>query len=185
MNQVRLEAMRGDLTRMRDILFAQLPIDHPDLRGFEWYYWYRYLTQAKKLHHFDDLRASPGPARPLVLPKAQIVVLPVNKASKLVDINSGEVLQELTGTANQSIPWAQFAANGRAVYAETVQAQSAATLGTNPRNRTKGQPKERDLLSPIHTLMQNIGLIPKVRSLAHQALPSVRMDGSSQRLVKS
>ncbi len=138
MNQVRLEAMRGDLTRMRDILFAQLPIDHPDLRGFEWYYWYRYLTQAKKLHHFDDLRASPGPARPLVLPKAQIVVLPVNKASKLVDINSGEVLQELTGTANQSIPWAQFAANGRAVYAETVQAQSAATLGTNSSQQDEG-----------------------------------------------
>lgn len=41
MNLIRIEAQRGNLQRMREILMDQLPIHgEQDLRGFEWNYWY-------------------------------------------------------------------------------------------------------------------------------------------------
>ncbi len=83
MNLVRLEAMRGNLRRTREILYAQLPIDRPDLRGMEWNYWYHYLTQAKVLRTLNDLNTAPDPIPPLLLPGAKIIATRSAQATKI------------------------------------------------------------------------------------------------------
>ncbi len=91
MNQVRLEAQRGNLARMREILLDQLPIDgKEDLRGFEWNYWYRYINQANILRKYDkaviDAR---GSALVSVLPGGRQVAWTQGKTTELVDLDAG------------------------------------------------------------------------------------------------
>ena len=118
MNLVRLEAIRGNLPRMREILYAQLPIDRLDLRGLEWNYWYRYLSQAKKLRQISDTPDSTDSARPLVLPGGGIVAVPAG---------SGEVVQTISHGPKQFVRGARYAANGRAVFLKESSIDGAST----------------------------------------------------------
>ena len=90
MNQVRLEAQRGNLARMREILLEQVPIDgNEDLRGFEWNYWYRYINQAKVVSKFDKATVdSRGSALVRVLPGGRQVAWTQGKNTELVDLDS-------------------------------------------------------------------------------------------------
>ncbi len=119
MNLVRLEALRGNLPRMREILYAQLPIDRPDLRGFEWYYWYRYLTQAKVLRHFDNFRGEKDSSQPVMLPGAKVAAVPKGTTTTLVDLADGDVLQTVPLEVGTLIDRARFAAGGRSVFGAT------------------------------------------------------------------
>ena len=116
MNLVRLEALRGNLPRMREILYAQLPIDRADLRGFEWNYWYRYLTQAKVLRHFDNFRGENAASQPVILPGAKIAAVPNGPTTTLVNLESGAVLQTIPNAIGTLLSRARFAANGRSVF---------------------------------------------------------------------
>ncbi len=91
MNQVRLEAQRGNLARMREILLDQLPIDgKEDLRGFEWNYWYRYINQANILRKYDKATVDTrGSALVSVLPGGRQVAWTQGKTTELVDLDAG------------------------------------------------------------------------------------------------
>ena len=69
LNLVRLEAQRGSLPRMRELLMRQIPgLEQEDLRGFEWNYWYRFLHRAQELRRFDDLAIAAGTDRVVMVP---------------------------------------------------------------------------------------------------------------------
>ena len=74
LNLVRLEAQRGSLPRMRELLMRQIPgLEQEDLRGFEWNYWYRFLHRAQELRRFDDLAIAAGTDRVVMVPGGRLV----------------------------------------------------------------------------------------------------------------
>lgn len=116
MNQVRIEAQRGNLARMREILLEQLPIDgKEDLRGFEWNYWYRYLNQAKVLNKFNKATVDTrGSALVTVLPGGRQVAWTQGKTTELVDLLDG-TSRRLPFQVRHYVDRTQFSDNGRAV----------------------------------------------------------------------
>ncbi len=118
MNLVRLESQRGNLPRMREILHAQLPIEQADLRGFEWHYWYRYLTQAEVLRHFDAFRGEKDASQPVILPGGKLTAVPKGLETTLVDLQTGELLATIPRAIGKLVNRARFAENGRSVFGE-------------------------------------------------------------------
>ncbi len=116
MSQVRIEAQRGNLARMREILLNQLPIDgKEDLRGFEWNYWYRYLNQAKVLNKFDKATVdSRGSALVTVLPGGEQVAWTQGRTTELVDLEDG-TSRRLPFQLRHYVDRIRFSDTGRAV----------------------------------------------------------------------
>lgn len=130
MNLVRLEAMRGDMARVREILYAQLPVDQSDLRGLEWNYWYRYLTQAKKLQQIPNVEMSLL-SKPVLLPGGQLTAVPERGGYRLVETLTGKTIQQsaIDPTRPNSIAFARFSAKGHAAFIESA-IQENVTNGT-------------------------------------------------------
>ncbi len=116
MNQVRIEAQRGNLARMREILLEQLPIDgKEDLRGFEWNYWYRYLNQAQVLNKFDKATIDTrGSALVTVLPGGRHVAWTQATTTELVDLQDG-TSRRLPYQLRHYVDRTRFSHTGRAV----------------------------------------------------------------------
>ena len=92
LNLVRLEAQRGSLPRMRELLMRQIPgLDQEDLRGFEWNYWYRFLHRAQELRRFDDLAISAGTDRVVMVPGGGLVAVARGGQTQLVEVATGTV----------------------------------------------------------------------------------------------
>lgn len=116
MNLVRIEAQRGNLRRMRDILLDQLPINgEVDLRGFEWHYWYRYLNQAQVLMKFDEFQyGKPGSAL-AIIPGGELAAITRNRQTELIDVRSGKTLRALPFSLRILVDRTRFASTGRSV----------------------------------------------------------------------
>jgi serine/threonine protein kinase/tetratricopeptide (TPR) repeat protein/WD40 repeat protein len=92
LNLVRLEAQRGSLPRMRELLMRQIPgLDQEDLRGFEWNYWYRFLHRAQELRRFDDLAVAAGTDRVVMVPGGQLVAVARGNQTQLVEVATANV----------------------------------------------------------------------------------------------
>jgi serine/threonine protein kinase/tetratricopeptide (TPR) repeat protein/WD40 repeat protein len=92
LNLVRLEAQRGSLPRMRELLMRQIPsLDQEDLRGFEWNYWYRFLHRAQELRRFDDLAVAAGTDRVVMVPGGNLVAVTRGGQTQLVEVATGNV----------------------------------------------------------------------------------------------
>jgi serine/threonine protein kinase/Tol biopolymer transport system component len=117
MNLVRIEAQRGNLTRMREILMDQLPIDgKPDLRGFEWNYWYRFLNQAKVLMKVDNFQfGKPGSAA-AVVPGGEWIAVTSGKTTEIKNIDSGVVIGSLPEPLRLLVNRTRFSETGRSVH---------------------------------------------------------------------
>lgn len=117
MNLVRIEAQRGNMQRMREILMDQLPIDgKPDLRGFEWNYWYRYLNQAKVLMKFDNFRYGRSDSVAAIVPGGEWVAVTVGKSTDIKNIASGEVIGSMPETLRLLVNRTRFSESGRSIH---------------------------------------------------------------------
>lgn len=117
MNLVRLEAQNGNLPRMREILMNQLPIHgDEDLRGFEWNYWYRYLTQAKVLRRFENFRYGEPDSAGAILPGGELVAITEGKDTRVMDIGTGKVLQTIPDQLKVLANRTRFSANGYSIF---------------------------------------------------------------------
>ncbi len=133
MNQVRIEAQRGNLARMREILLEQLPIDgKEDLRGFEWNYWYRYLNQAQVLHKFDKATIDTwGSALATVLPGGRHVAWTQGTTTELVDLQDG-TSRRLPYQLRHYVERTRFSHTGRAVVGACMSHTFPASISKTP-----------------------------------------------------
>ncbi len=167
MNLVRIEAQRGNLQRMREILYQQLPIDHSDLRGFEWYYWYRYLNQALVVRHIDLPRRNDEYSRPVVLPGGKLAAVPKGSETMLVELDTGKEmatfpraigqwvvpslrralfpkLEDMQIEMLQMFGWyarARFAENGRCIFGEYDPKNAFGGISMQSVNSSHNQPQ--------------------------------------------
>lgn len=119
MNLIRIEAQRGNLKRMREILMAQLPIHgEEDLRGFEWNYWYRYLNQATTLMRFDNFSYGYGPTNSVatMIPGGRMVAVTQKNQTQIMELESGKVLSTIPEKLVTMIDRTPFSKTGRSVY---------------------------------------------------------------------
>ncbi len=117
MTLVRLEAQRGNLQRVREILMKQLPVDgEEDLRGFEWNYWYRFLEQAKCIRRIDNFQYGINFASGAILPTARVVAIGQKDTTQLVEIETGKVVSTIPLSMKTLTDRTPFSENGRSVY---------------------------------------------------------------------
>jgi len=102
-NQVRLEAERGNVARMQEILLTYLPArtEDDDLRGPEWYYWWHYLHQARVVRQFGDPASGAEPPDIAVFPGGELVAVADGIETRIVDLRSGDV----QSTARTWLDW--------------------------------------------------------------------------------
>lgn len=143
MNLVRIEADRGNLARMRELLNQQLPIhSREDLRGIEWSYWHNYLNQGKTdrlVSNFPsinpasqsslDLLINPDKATVLgaILPNGELAAFSLGNETRIMRIASGEEIQRIPVAMTDLVNRTRFGTNARSVFA---QANSMTALGS-------------------------------------------------------
>ncbi len=144
MNLVRLEADRGNLIRMRELLYNQLPINgDPDLRGIEWSYWYNYLNANKsnqRVTNFPEVSATETSFISIVanthsatlisgavLPGGELAAFSLGNETRIMRIDSKEEVQRIPLAMTSLVNRTRFAANGRSIFA---QANTMAAFGT-------------------------------------------------------
>ncbi len=162
MNQVRLEAQRGNLARMREILLDQLPIDgKDDLRGFEWNYWYRYINQANILRKYDKATVDTrGSALVSVLPGGRQVAWTQGKTTELVDLDAG-ISRQLPFQLRHYVERTPTSENGRFVVGACL--SHTYPLGTyRPPGWDQGSSTSCSVVEPTDKFISLS--IPKTRS---------------------
>ncbi len=144
MNLVRIEADRGNLARMRELLNQQLPIHSTeDSRGIEWSYWYNYLNQGKTdllVSNFPNVNpaaqsnldflnnpASNATLTGAILPNGELAAFSFGNETRIIRIASGEELQRIPVGMTELINRTRFGSNARSVFA---QANSIAAFGS-------------------------------------------------------
>ena len=120
MNLVRIEAQRGNLQRMREILMDQLPIHgEEDLRGFEWNYWYRYLTQAQVLQKFENFQYGKAESASAIVPGGELVAVTQGEKTEIREVATGKVLGTLPVQLRKFVDRTRFSATGRSVHGDS------------------------------------------------------------------
>lgn len=156
MNLVRLEADRGNLVRMRELLTNQLPIyGGQDLRGVEWSYWYNYLNQGKTerlIANYPNVSSMPQSAMSLLsnptsavtiigamLPDGELAAFSLGNETRIVCVATGEEVQRIPVALTSLVNRTRFGTNGRSVFAK-ADSQSAFGLASNSisKNVTSG-----------------------------------------------
>jgi len=119
MNLIRIEAQRGNLKRMREILMAQLPIHgEEDLRGFEWNYWYRSLNQATTLMRFENFSYGYGPTSSVasMIPGGRLVAVTQKNQTQILELATRKVLSTIPERLVTMIDRTPFSNSGRSVF---------------------------------------------------------------------
>jgi serine/threonine protein kinase len=138
MNLVRIEAQRGNLQRMRELLMQQLPTKgDEDLRGFEWSYWYRFLNQAQVLKRFEGFRYGQRGSALAIVPGGQIVAITRGNKTEFQDLPSGDVVGTAPFQLRLFVNRTRLAFNGRAVVSP-ANSPSAFWLGNSEPVRPAG-----------------------------------------------
>ena len=147
MNLVRIEADRGNLARMRELLNQQLPIHGgEDLRGIEWSYWYNYLNQGKTERVVSnyptvktaaqstlDLLTHPDKATVMgaILPNGELAAFSLGKETRIMRIATGEEIQRIPAGMTDLINRTRFGANARSVFAPANSLSAFGSLSAN------------------------------------------------------
>ena len=117
MSLVRIEAERGNLARMREILMDQLPIHgEQDPRGFEWHYWYRYMNQGQLLIKLDNFKYDQFDSAPIVPGGELVAVCQGGARTELREIATGKVLSTIPQRLNLLVNRTRFSRTGRSIH---------------------------------------------------------------------
>jgi len=133
MNLVRLEAQRGNLPQMREILFRQVPAaDQADLRGFEWNYWYRFLHRAQEVMRFEDLAGGTTPGRMAILPGGELVAVTRGGETQIIELSTGEVRYSAPTTLVWGVNRNPLSRDGKLVAGAAISQRAYAGAGPLP-----------------------------------------------------
>jgi serine/threonine protein kinase/WD40 repeat protein len=152
MNLVRLEADRGNMVRMRELLTNQLPIHNSqDLRGVEWSYWYNYLNQGKterSIANFPKVSsirqseisflsdpASLGTLTGAMLPDGELAAFSMGNETRVMRVDTGEEVQRIPLAMTNLVNRTRFGTNARSVFA---QAASMSAFDSAPKKASGG-----------------------------------------------
>ncbi len=152
MNLVRLEADRGNLVRMRELLTNQLPIHGgQDLRGVEWSYWYNYLNQGKTerlITNYPNVSSMPqsdtsllsNPASAVtltgaMLPGGEFAAFSLENETRIMRVATGEEVQRIPVAMTSLVNRTSFGTNARSLFA---QAASMSAFDSAPKKVSSG-----------------------------------------------
>jgi hypothetical protein len=170
MNLVRIEVQNGNLSRVRELLMKQLPVTgDEDLRGFEWFYWYRYLIQAQSLLRIDGFQYGDAGYSMALAPGGNLVAVTKGDKSYVYetpDWRAGEALpMQLKILTNRT----RMSAAGRLV--DGAANSIGAYQGTAPRAR----PPAIYVYEPNGT--QRTFKIPTKESIRYLSFLDISRDG--------
>ena len=131
MNLVRLEAQRGNLARLRELLMQQLPgVDQEDLRGWEWTYWYRFLHRAQVVQRFEGFAYGRPDSALAVAPGGKLAALTRGDRTDWIELPSGKVVGSVPVRLRGFVNRTPLSSTGRLVEAR-ASAPTAYWAGTN------------------------------------------------------
>ena len=121
MNLVRLEAQRGNLARLRELLMQQLPgANEEELRGWEWIYWYRFLNRAQVLRRVEGFVYNSPDSALAIAPDGKLVAQTRGDKTEWIDLPSGKVIGSVPVRLRLLINRTSLASSGRLVESNAI-----------------------------------------------------------------
>jgi serine/threonine protein kinase/WD40 repeat protein/regulation of enolase protein 1 (concanavalin A-like superfamily) len=171
MNLVRLEAQRGNLARLRELLMQQLPgADQEDLRGWEWTYWYRFLTRADKLYRYEGFVYGKPDSALTLAPGGKLAALTRGDKTDWIELPSGKPAGSIPQQLRIGVNRSSLSRNGRMATTSVV-SQSAYW----PRTNEPPPPAEIAVWEPNGEKL--VFAIPE-KTLKHLSFVQLSEDGS-------
>lgn len=192
MNLVRIEAQRGNLPGMRELLLRHVPrAGQEDLRGFEWHYWYRFLHRGQIVQRFDEL-ASETPVDEIVLaPAGELVACTRGGQTQILEIATSKVRRTFPARPRAGDNPMPIDARGQVVSGE-ASFLLAYSPSQRPGQATQGfdlwdeQGEKKSFVYPSDSLshVSNLAISPDGRLVAAIGIdPSHRRDAPATRIL--